>query len=273
MTTIMEKFRLDGKTAIVTGAGGLLGREFCRALAEAGANVIAGDINLESAGSAAELVELAGSHALPIYLDVGNPESTMAMTEAALKHFKSLDILVNSAGLDPKFDGQHKDSFVNDFERFPLALWEQGMTVNLTGMFLCAQAAVKPMLNQSGGVIINICSIYGMQGPDQRLYQSEGQPVKVKPVIYSVTKAGVLGLTHYLAAYYAGKGIRVNALTPGGVFNDQDEVFVKRYSAKSILGRMAEKDEMSGALVFLASEASSYMTGANLIVDGGWTAW
>ncbi len=129
------------------------------------------------------------------------------------------------------------------------------------------------MLSQGGGVIVNLSSIYGLAGPDQRLYQRPGQPPQYKPVYYSVTKAGVLGLTRYLATYYAGKHIRANSLSPGGVFNGHDDEFVQAYSAKAVLGRMAAKDDMNGALLFLASDASAYMTGANLVVDGGWTAW
>ena len=131
------------------------------------------------------------------------------------------------------------------------------------------------MLAQKHGVIINISSIYGLTAPDQRLYQREGQPAHYKPVYYTVTKAGVLGMTKYLAAYYADRDaqIRVNAITPGGVFNDHDDEFVQAYSARSVFGRMAEKDEMNGALLFLASDASKYMTGANLVIDGGWTTW
>ena len=129
------------------------------------------------------------------------------------------------------------------------------------------------MLDQESGVIINVSSIYGVTAPDQRMYQRDGEPPQFKPVYYTVTKAGVLGMTKYLSAYYAGKGIRVNALTPGGVFNDHSDEFVQAYSARAVIGRMAEKDEMNGAVLFLASDASRYMTGANLIVDGGWTTW
>ena len=138
---------------------------------------------------------------------------------------------------------------------------------------LCCQAAAHTMLDQGSGVIINIASMYGIAAPDQRLYQRQGQPPKFKPAYYTVTKAGILGLTKYLATYYAKKNIRVNALTPGGVYNGHDDEFLQSYAARSVMGRMAEKDEMNGALLFLASDASQYMTGANLIVDGGWTAW
>ncbi|MBN2549658.1 MAG: SDR family oxidoreductase, partial [Anaerolineales bacterium] len=189
--------------------------------------------------------------------------------------------LVNSAALDPKFDqdsgqtlpGQTLPGENGAFEDFPLPAWNQALAVNLTGAFLCCQAAVQPMLKQGQGVIVNLSSIYGLAGPDQRMYQRPDQPPRYKPVYYTVTKTGILGLTQYLATYYAGKNIRVNALSPGGVFNGHDETFVRAYSARAVLGRMAEKDEMNGALLFLVSDASAYMTGANLVVDGGWTAW
>jgi 2-deoxy-D-gluconate 3-dehydrogenase len=212
------------------------------------------------------------------------PTSAQAMVAATLQAFGRLDILVNSAVLDPKFDpsslaehGGQTVASLGGFEDYPLEAWSRALSVNLTGAFLCSQAAARPMLAQGGGVIINLSSIYGLTGPDQRMYAAKSAamdtPVQYKPVYYSVTKAGILGLTLYLATYYAGRNIRVNALTPGGVFNGHDDDFVKAYSARTVLGRMADKHDMNGALLFLASDASAYMTGANLVVDGGWTAW
>lgn len=279
MTDLPELFDLTGRVAVVTGGAGLLGAEFCRTLASAGACVLVADLN---AGAAEKLsAQLnAGSGvecALAAGVDVTQPESVQGMIHTALNTFGRVDILVNSAALDPKFDPQNAAGAARltsgAFEDYPLEAWRQALDVNLTGMFLCCQAAVRPMLEQQRGVIINICSMYGLVGPDQRLYARPEGPQQFKPAYYSVTKAGVLGLTRYLATYYAGQNLRVNALTPGGVYNGHDEVFLQAYAARSVLGRMAQKDEMNGALLFLASDASAYMTGANLVVDGGWTAW
>jgi NAD(P)-dependent dehydrogenase (short-subunit alcohol dehydrogenase family) len=273
MNELNTKFRLDGQTALVTGGAGLLGKEFTHTLAEAGANVVVADLNQTAANRVADALKDEGFSACGVGVDVTSSESTTAMVEAALQAFGRLDILVCSAAMDPKFEPQHEGQHGNTFEDYPLEAWKDALDVNLTGLFLCAQAAVRPMLVQDHGVIINICSTYGLVGPDQRIYQREGRPPQYKPVFYSVTKAGVLGLTRYLATYYAGKNIRANALTPGGVYNNHDEEFLKSYSARTVMGRMARKDEMNGALLFLASDASSYMTGSNLVVDGGWTAW
>jgi NAD(P)-dependent dehydrogenase (short-subunit alcohol dehydrogenase family) len=282
MTTddIFQKFNLTGKVAIITGGPGLLGQEFCRTLAEAGAAVVVADINTEGVNAVATQLIKSGYHALGVATDVTQPDSVQALVQETLSTFGRLDILVNSAALDPKFDPEAlaemaKHGAVSGaFENYPLESWKAALDVNLTGMFLCCQAAVAPMLAQGKkGSIINICSTYGLVAPDQRIYQREGKQTSYKPVYYSVTKAGVLGLTRYLSAYYAGTEIRVNALTPGGVFNNHDEVFLKAYTARTVMGRMANKDEMNGALLFLASDASSYMTGSNLVVDGGWTAW
>lgn len=273
MANIFDKFNLKGQTAVVTGGAGLLGRGFCRTLAEAGANVVVADLNQSLAAEVADGLKADGFEALPVGVDVTDPESTQAMADAAVKAYGRLDVLVCSAAMDPKFDPEHAGTHGNSFEDYPLESWKQALDVNLTGIFLSTQAAVKPMLANDHGVIILICSTYGLVGPDQRIYDRPGQPRQYKPVFYTVTKSGVLGLTKYLSTYYAGKNIRVNALTPGGIYNQHDEVFEKNYSARTVIGRMAKLDEMNGALLFLASDASSYMTGSNLVVDGGWTAW
>jgi 2-deoxy-D-gluconate 3-dehydrogenase len=274
--TIQEKFDLTGRVAVVTGGVGLLGAEFCRTLAEAGAAVAVTDLNASASQNLADTLTKAGYKALALATDITQPEAVRAAVDQVLSVFGRLDVLVNSAALDPKFDPDAVSKGITPgaFEDYPLDLWNSALNVNLTGMFLMTQACVRPMLEQGKkGSIINICSTYGLNGPDQRIYVKEGKRVAFKPVYYTVTKAGVMGFTKYLAAYYAGTEIRVNALTPGGVFNDHEEYFVTNYSAKTILGRMAKKDEMNGALLFLASDASSYMTGNNVVVDGGWTAW
>ena len=273
---IQQQFDLTDRVAIVTGGAGLLGREFCRTLAQAGAAVLVADLDGDAGADVAESLSQSGFPARSAATDVSQPDSIDGMVTAALEAWGRVDILVNSAALDPKFDPralQNEQAASGAFETYPLELWQQALDVNLTGMFLACQAVAEPMLSQGRGVIINISSIYGVTAPDQRLYQQEGQPPRYKPVYYTVTKAGVLGLTKYLAAYYAGQNIRVNALTPGGVYNDHDDEFVQAYAARSILGRMADKSDMNGALLFLASDASRYMTGANLVVDGGWTTW
>jgi 2-deoxy-D-gluconate 3-dehydrogenase len=273
---IQEKFDLSGRVAVVTGGVGLLGAEFCRTLAEAGATVVVVDLNGSASQAVADSLTDSGYKALALPTDIIQPDSVNAAVEKVLSTFGRLDILVNSAALDPKFDPDaiNKGITPGAFEDYPLELWNSALDVNLTGMFLMTQACVKPMLEQGKkGSIINICSTYGLNGPDQRIYIKEGKRVAFKPIYYTVTKAGVMGFTKYLAAYYAETEIRVNALTPGGVFNNHEDYFVKNYSAKTILGRMAKKDEMNGALLFLASDASSYMTGNNVVVDGGWTAW
>jgi NAD(P)-dependent dehydrogenase (short-subunit alcohol dehydrogenase family) len=276
----LEKFDLTGKVAIITGGPGLLGKEFCHTLAAAGAFVVVSDINADGVNDLTTTLIENGYHALGVATDITQPASVQALVDETLAMYGRLDILVNSAALDPKFDPQALAQITKPgdvsgaFEDYPLETWKTALDVNLTGMFLCCQAAVKPMLSQSKkGSIINICSTYGLVAPDQRIYQRRGKQSSYKPVYYSVTKAGVLGLTRYLAAYYAGTQIRVNALTPGGIYNNHDQEFLDAYSSRTIMGRMAEKNEMNGALLFLASDASSYMTGSNLVVDGGWTAW
>ena len=274
--TIFDKFNLKGRTAIVTGGGGQLGTEFCKTLAEAGASVVVADLLMEHATRSNKLLADAGFSSMAAQLDITSADSIARTVSETLKKFGSIDILVNCAAMDPKFDPDAAARGITpgSFEDYPLDQWNAALNVNLTGMFLITQACVKQMVAQGKkGSIINICSTYGLNGPDQRIYVKDGKRVAYKPVYYTTTKAGVMGFTKYLAAYYAETEIRVNALTPGGVYNNHEEYFVKNYSAKTILGRMAKKDEMNGALLFLASDASSYMTGNNVVVDGGWTAW
>lgn len=273
MSNILDLFKLTGKVAIVTGGAGLLGKEFCRTLSQAGARVILGDVNTQAAETVAGELTAEGLSVMPVGVDITSPDSVEALVNAALKAYGQVDVLVNSAAMDPKFDPQREGRHGNTFEDYPLSAWKQALDINLTGAFLCCQAVARPMLAQNRGAIINLSSIYGVVAPNQRLYQAPGKPPQYKPAYYTVTKAGILGLTKYLATYFAGHNIRVNALTPGGVYNKHDEAFVRGYSALSVMGRMAERDEMNGALLFLASDASVYMTGSNLIVDGGWTAW
>jgi NAD(P)-dependent dehydrogenase (short-subunit alcohol dehydrogenase family) len=271
---LIDKFSLEGNTALVTGGAGLLGKQFTRTLGEAGAKVVVADKDFAAAYAHAQELRESNIRAIAVKVDVKDPESVSALVEHTVSEYGSMDVLVNCAALDPKFDPQHiAEQSGNSFERYPLEAWQASVDVNLTGVFLTCQAAARKMEAQGSGVIINISSIYGLAGPDQRIYPQVGGQPQFKPVDYSVTKAGILGLTRYLAAYYAGTQIRVNALTPGGIYHQHDDAFTANYSAKAILGRMASEDEMNGALLFLASDASSYMTGANLIVDGGYTAW
>lgn len=273
MSTVFDKFRLDGRCALVVGGAGLLGRGFCRALAEAGAAVVVADHLEDRAHEVAGTLAADGLTACAVGVDITDAASVEQMVDAAESRFGCPAALVNAAAMDPKFDASANASLATSFEAFPLEQWRQALDVNLTGMFLTCQAVARRMAVSGQGAIVNICSTYGLVGPDQRIYEAPGQPTRFKPVYYSVTKAGVLGLTRYLATYYAGTRIRTNALTPGGVYNQHDEAFVQAYSTRTVLGRMAHIDEMDAAVLFLASDASSYMTGANLVVDGGWTAW
>lgn len=276
VNSIEEMFRLSGRVAVITGGAGMLGRQYTRTLLMAGSRVIVADVRGDAAQQVAEqaMAEV-GGEAVGLAVDVTNKADVCRMVDETLERWGRIDALVNNAAIDPKFDADVSALHTYAFEDFPLDMWQCSLDVNLTGAFLCAQAAGKIMVRQGGGVIVNICSTYGIVAPDQRLYQQdeEVEQTLFKPVSYAVTKAGVAHLTRYLAAYWGDKKIRVNTLTPGGVYSAQDDEFVRKYSMRTPLARMAEQHEMSGALLFLISDASSYMTGANLIVDGGWTAW
>lgn len=265
-------FSLANKTAIVTGAAGLLGRQHCWALAEAGANVIATDLRGDACEALAAQLSRLPVSASGLQVDVTNPSSLRALRDVAVRHFDQIDILVNNAAIDDVFSDAKGEAV--SFERYPLKSWQQALDVNLTGAFLCSQIIGAEMARRGAGSIINIASTYGVVAPDQSLYlRPDGSQSFYKSAAYPVAKAGLLALTRYLAAYWGASGVRVNALSPGGVENSQDDFFISNYAAKTPLQRMARPTEYKGAIVFLASDASSYMTGANLIVDGGWTIW
>jgi NAD(P)-dependent dehydrogenase (short-subunit alcohol dehydrogenase family) len=274
-----DLFRLDGRVALVTGGAGMLGRGFCEALLQAGARVVIGD--LDGARAEALAAQLGHERTLAQALDVTREDCVRQVTQASVERFGTLDILVNNAALTVRGGSERlaPADYFAPFEDYQREVWDQALSVNLTGMLLCAQAAGRQMLSQDppGGVMVNIASTYGVVAPDQRLYAGVQSPYADTgfntPVSYAVTKTAVLGLTRYLATYWGSKNIRVNALTPHGVFDNHDEAFVRNFAYRSPLGRMARNDEYRGALLFLVSDASSYMTGANLIVDGGWTAW
>jgi len=268
---MIEAFSLKGKIAIVTGAIGLIGKQHCLALNNAGARVVAADLDER------QCIEFAEHHlcdAMGHYINVCKKESIKELLENVLDRFGKVDVLVNNAAVNDMFEDPKAASAQSRFENYPLELWQRSVDVNLTGVFLCSQVIGTQMLKQKSGSIINISSTYGISAPDQNLYKdSEGFQSFYKPPAYPVTKAGVIMLGKYLAAYWGKYGIRVNTLSPGGVKNGQTDFFIENYSRKTPMGRMAEPGDYQGALVFLASDASAYMTGANLVVDGGWTCW
>lgn len=270
-----EKFGLTEKSALITGAGGLLGVEHAAALLESGARVVLTDIcnvTLESA-----MKELSKhydpSRIIIKVMDVSQPASINDVAKSLRQSGVRIDILVNNAAIDPKVKGEQGVLETSRLENFPLEQWNVQVAVGLTGAFLCSQTFGTAMAKDgSGGVILNISSDLSVISPDQRLYRKDGlneemQPVK--PVTYTVIKTGLIGLTRYLATYWADKGVRCNALSPGGVFNGQNEDFVHRLSNLIPLGRMANKDEYRAAVQFLCSDASSYMNGQNVVMDGG----
>jgi NAD(P)-dependent dehydrogenase (short-subunit alcohol dehydrogenase family) len=267
-------FDLTGRVAVVTGGAGLLGAEHARALLETGAAVALLDVDagrLEQRESElADLGAVAG-----FVTDVTSGDAVERTAEAVVSRLGPVDILVNNAANDPKV-GEGGGAPLSRLESFPDEQWAADIAVGLTGAFICSRSFGSRMADAGGGVILNIASDLAVIAPDQRLYREPGraddeQPVK--PVTYSVVKTGLLGLTRYLATYWADRGIRVNSLSPGGVRVDQPDDFVERLSAHVPLGRMAEADEYRGAVQFLCSDASSYMTGHNLVADGGRSVW
>lgn len=274
-----EKFDLTGKTALITGAAGLLGMEHAAALLESGAKVVLTDIGEASLNEARNQLakHFDPARILTQIMDVSQPQGVRAVAETLWAGGLRIDILVNNAAIDPKVKGEQGVLETSRLENFPLDQWNLQVAVGLTGAFLCSQVFGTAMAKDGeGGVILNIASDLSVFSPDQRLYRKEGlseelQPVK--PVTYSVIKAGLVGLTRYLATYWADKGVRSNALSPGGVFNGQGEEFVQRLSSLIPLGRMAQRDEYRAAIQFLCADASRYMNGQNIVMDGGRSTW
>ncbi|MBZ5580652.1 MAG: SDR family oxidoreductase [Acidobacteriia bacterium] len=274
-----QLFDLMGRVAAITGGAGLLGRQHAEAIASHGGIPILVDI-AKADRAAAEIAERHGVPAAAIQTDITRPESVRALLAEILQRFGRLDVLINNAANNPKMENSSDVNF-SRLENFPLDQWHADIAVGLTGALLCSQVLGSYMAQafRDGGrrgVILNIASDLAVIAPDQRIYRQPGLPDHLqpaKPVTYSVVKSGLVGLTRYLATYWADSGVRVNAISPGGVFNGQPEAFVQKLTNLIPMGRMACLNEYQGAVLFLVSDASSYMTGHNLVIDGGRTAW
>ncbi len=278
MKTIIEKFNLEGKTALITGGAGLLGLEHAKALLEVNSNVVLTDVNDYALQSAKKTLSFLAdsSKIITMVMDVTNVESIRSVLSSLENIGLRVDILVNNAAIDPKV----KDTGLFEtsrLENFTINQWDLQIAVGLTGAFLCSQVFGTAMAQDGrGGVILNIASDLSVISPDQRLYTQTGLPESqqpVKPVTYSVIKAGLVGLTKYLSTYWSDKGVRSNALSPGGIFNGQNSEFVQKITSLIPMGRMAEKNEYHGVIQFLCSDASAYLNGQNIVMDGGRSVW
>jgi NAD(P)-dependent dehydrogenase (short-subunit alcohol dehydrogenase family) len=274
-----QNFDLSGRTALITGAGGLLGPQHAAALAAIGARIVLTDVDQIALQNSVEQVRAAvpGAECVLARLDVRIPEEVRSIAADLQHQVGPIDVLINNAAIDPKVTDSQGLLHSSRFEAIQLEQWNLELAVGLTGAMLCAQTFGAAMAERGGGVILNIASDLAVIAPDQRLYRREDVTAEteqpVKPVTYSVIKHGLLGLTKYLATYWAHNGVRVNALSPGGVFNEQDPSFVSRLTKLIPAGRMAAPDEYRGVVQFLCSDASAYMTGQNVVIDGGRSVW
>lgn len=274
-----EKFSLSGKTALITGAAGLLGIEHATGLLESDSSVVLTDISATALESAKTLLQkdFDPQKIKTMVMDVSQPKAVHAVAKALSEENAFINILINNAAIDPKVQSEQGMLETSRLENFPLADWDLQVAVGLTGAFICSQVFGSIMAQRGqGGIILNIASDLSVFSPDQRLYRRTGLPEDrqpVKPVTYSVIKAGLVGLTRYLATYWADKGIRCNALSPGGVYTGQADEFVSRLSSLIPLGRMAAKEEYRAAIQFLCSDAAAYMNGQNVVMDGGRSVW
>lgn len=278
LNEIENPYNLEGKTALITGAAGLLGVEHAMALLSIGASVVMTDVDDNSLAQVhrEERSQLDLDRVRLEQMDVTSSSSVLQTAEKLADEGVRVDILVNNAAVDPKVGGGSAGKDLLRLETFPVDEWERQMAVGLRGAFLCSQVFGTRMARDGGGVILNVSSDLSVIAPDQRLYRQTDLPddrQPVKPVTYSVVKTGLVGLTRYLATYWADSGVRANALSPGGVQTEQDPEFVSRISRLIPLGRMAHRSEYRAAVQFLCSDASAYMTGQNLVIDGGRSVW
>lgn len=277
-STVRSMFDLTGRVAVITGGAGLLGNKHAEAIAELGGAPVIVDIDQARCDQVVERIrDDYGVKCIGVAADITDPRQVVSLCASVIEQFGQVDVLINNAANNPAVGAGGLDQVHGSrLEVFSLELWNRDIAVGLTGAFLCARAFGAVMAENGGGVILNIASDLAMISPDQRLYKKPGLPEyaqPVKPVTYSVVKTGLIGLTRYLATYWVGQGVRCNTLSPGGVFVDQDEVFVSRLSQLIPMNRMAHKDEYKAAVAFLVSDASSYMNGANVVIDGGRTVW
>jgi NAD(P)-dependent dehydrogenase (short-subunit alcohol dehydrogenase family) len=276
MSAFPAPFDLTGRVAVITGGAGLLGVKHATAIARAGAIPVLVDVNADAASQrAAEIAAEHGVAASGLATDITDEAAVRAALGSVLAKYGRIDILINNAANNPKQEAQQAVEW-SRLESFTKKQWDADLAVGLTGAFLCSQVFGSEMAKRNAGVILNVASDLALIGPDQRIYRKPGlsedsQPVK--PVTYPVVKSALIGLTRYLATYWASRNVRVNALSPGGVFQSQPEDFVAKLTHLIPMGRMAHVDEYQGAVLFLCSDASSYMTGTNLVIDGGRTCW
>lgn len=270
---IPKLFSLKGKNIVITGSAGLLGSQYAHIVSEAGANVILVDIDERKNDLLSKSLEKKfGNKAKSFIVDISQEDQVKNFRKKIQKEFKNIHGLVNNAAFTTKTSKTTSSKSYLPLESFSMEIWQKSLDVNLTGLFLCCKQIGSIMVKNGGGSIVNVASTYGIVGADQRIY---GKSKLNSPISYAATKGGVVNLTRYLASYWHKKNIRVNTLIPGGVqdLSYQSKDFVKRYSERTMLGRMAKKNEYNGAILFLLSDASSYMTGSSLVIDGGWTAW
>jgi NAD(P)-dependent dehydrogenase (short-subunit alcohol dehydrogenase family) len=276
MENAKNLFDLTGRVAIITGGTGLLGQQHAEAIAKAGGIPVLADIRVSGVDPTDQAWKARfGEKACAVQTDITDPQSVKKLLQTVLDKFGRIDILVNNAANNPKMENKAEVEF-SRLENFPLEQWDADLNVGLKGAFLCSQIIGSEMARHKQGVIVNVASDLAVIAPDQRLYRKPGLPEEqqpVKPVTYSVVKTGLVGLTRYLATYWAHCGIRVNAISPGGVYNNQADDFVERLANLIPLGRMANASEYQAAILFLCSDASSYMTGSNLVIDGGRSCW